>query len=151
MRLIIGGSPPEMKIHLHSVMFVALLCAVSQAADGKRVEPQREHPYLLGSRAELQALASQRRTEYQRMARVARDPKADSYSRIISAGLVAAIENDRALAKEVQQLAMKLVNGPIRSGHVTFGYDLALCGFAYDLCSEAWTDTDRASLFTYID
>lgn len=111
----------------------------------------REHPRLLGSRAELQALARQRAGDYQRMVRVARDEKADDYSWIRSASLVAALENDAALAQKVQQRAMKYVNGPIRAGHVPFATDLALCGIAYDLCHEAWPEPDRLKFHEYLN
>ena len=120
------------------------------AADRQHPVP-REHPYLLGSREGLRALARERAADYQRMARVARDPKADANSRIISASLVAAIEGDQALAKTVQQMAMKFVNGPIRAGHVPFANDLALCGLAYDLCYDAWPEADRRKFHEYLN
>jgi len=134
------------------ILSAFLVCAGACLASEPGAHPiPRLHPYLLGSRNELRTLAAQRATEYQRVVRVAHDANADAYSRIMSAGLVAAISGDRALAEAVHQLAMKYVNGPIRVGHVTFGYDLALCGFAYDLCSEAWPEEDRKKLFEYIN
>jgi hypothetical protein len=111
----------------------------------------REHPYLLGSREELRALARERAGDYQRMLRVVRDEKADDYSWMMSASLAAAIEGDTALAKRVQQRAMKFVNGPIRAGHVPFATDLALCGLAYDLCHEAWPEADRSRFNEYLN
>lgn len=137
----------------HPVVAFALFALLFPTLNsfGARSQVPREHPYLLGSRAELQALAKARPAEYQRMARVAHDTGADTYSRILSAGLVSAIEGDHVLASEVHRLAMEMVNGPIRAGHVTFGYDLALCGFAYDLCHEAWPAADRLKLHEYIN
>ncbi len=85
------------------------------------------------------------------MADIARGSNVDDYAFIISAGLVAAIEGDQALAQKVQQRAMQFVNAPIRQGHVTFATDLALCGLAYDLCHAAWPEADRAKLFKYIN
>jgi hypothetical protein len=111
----------------------------------------RDHPRLFGSRSELEALARQRTAEYQRVRNVARDEQADDYAWIISAALVSAIEADSALAKRVQQRAMKLVTGPIRVGHVPFGTDLALCGIAFDLCAESWPEADRLRLCEYVN
>ncbi|MEK7676486.1 MAG: hypothetical protein AAB676_11710 [Verrucomicrobiota bacterium] len=121
------------------------------SSERQRHPVPREHPRLLGSREELHALARQRPAEYQRMAAVAREGKADDYSGIISMALVAAIEGDRDLAQKVQQMAMQYVNGPIRSGHVPFAIDLALCGLAYDLCHEAWSAADRRKFHDYLN
>lgn len=130
---------------------LALLWGMPISAETPRHPVPREHPYLLGSRDELRMLARQRPAEYQRVVRIARDEKADIYSWIISAGLVAAIEGDHALAKKVQQRAMQYVSGPIRSGHVPFATDLALCGLAYDLCHDAWTEADRRKFHDYLN
>ncbi|HYG35292.1 MAG TPA: heparinase II/III family protein, partial [Clostridia bacterium] len=111
----------------------------------------REHARLFGSRDGLRALARQRATKYERVKRVAADEQVDDYAWIISAAIVAAIDGNLDLAKKVQQRAMKMVDGPIRVGHVTFGTDLALCGMAYDLCSEAWTESDCRKLCAYIN
>ena len=111
----------------------------------------REHPRLFGSRSELAALVRQRSVEYQRVRSVTRDEKADDYAWIISAALASAIEQDASLALKVQQRAMKLVTGPIRVGHVPFGTDLALCGIAFDLCPEAWSEADRVKLCDYVN
>jgi hypothetical protein len=129
----------------------ALLGASGWAGEIQRHPVPREHPRLLGTRTELQDLARQRAADYQRTARVARDEKADHYSRIMSGALVAAVEGDRALARQVQQLAMTYVNGPVRAGHVTFATDLALCGMAYDLCHEAWSEADRRKFHDYFN
>lgn len=90
----------------------------------------QEHPYLLGSRAELQQLAWQRSADYQRMRSVARAVKGDDYAVMISQALVAAIEEDAVPARQVQRRAMKFVHGPVRKGHTPFAVDLALCGLA---------------------
>jgi hypothetical protein len=111
----------------------------------------KAHPRLLGSRAELQQLAKQKATEYQRVMRVARDASADDWSRMVALGLVAAIEQDHALARAAQQIAMKYVGGPIRKGHVPFATDLAICAMAYDLCHEAWTAEDRQRFHIYVN
>ncbi len=147
---------------IHLVLLVSLAVVLAGDApafaqstpagwDARRHPVVREHPRLLGSLAELRVLARQRAPEYQRMKRVALDEQADSYARIISAALVAAIEGDHALAEQVHQLAMKYVNGPIRQGHVPFATDLALCGIAYDLCYDAWPEADRQKFHEYLN
>jgi hypothetical protein len=110
-----------------------------------------EHPRLLGSRAELQALAKQRSAEYQRVVSVARQPGTDDHAAIISQALVAAIEGNGDLRRQAKQRALRLVDGPIRAGHVTFGHDLALSALAYDLCFEWWTDAERERFHTYFN
>ncbi len=141
---------------------LTLASAVMRATDAITSAPQgfnaserhavsREHPRLLGSREELQAMARSRAAEFDRVKRVAGNASTDDYAWIISAGLVAAIERDQALAAKVQQRAMKMVNGPIRVGHTPFGTDLALCSLAFDLCSQAWSDEDRSKLCQYIN
>lgn len=110
-----------------------------------------EHPRLLGSRAELQALARQRPAEYQRVVAVARQAGTDDHAAILSQSLVAAIERDGDLGRQAKQRALKLVDGPIRAGHVTFGHDLALSALAYDLCFEWWTDAERERFHTYVN
>lgn len=110
-----------------------------------------EHPRLLGSRAELQALATQRPAEYQRMVAVARQAGTDDHAAIISQSLVAAIEGNADLGRQAKQRALKMVDGPIRLGHVTFGHDLALCALAYDLCFEWWTDAERERFHSYFN
>ena len=110
-----------------------------------------EHPRLLGSRAELQALARQRPAEYRRVVAVARQAGTDDHAAILSQSLVAAIERDGDLGRQAKQRALRLVDGPIRAGHVTFGHDLALSALAYDLCFEWWTDAERERFHTYVN
>jgi len=110
-----------------------------------------EHPRLLGSRAELRALAQGRAEAYQRVCRVARELDADDHSKMISMALVCAIEDDAALGKTAVAMAMKYVDGPIRKGHVPFGSDLALCAIVYDLCYAHWTDKQRERFHAYVN
>ncbi len=111
----------------------------------------REHPRLSGSREYLQRLAGERKGDWERVVRVARGGDADDHSKIISSALVCAVEQDGQLGREVVERAMKYVRGPIRSGHVTFGSDLALCAIAYDLCYEHWTADERAAFHDYMN
>jgi lysophospholipase L1-like esterase len=121
------------------------------AAEIKRHPATKEHPRLLGTRAELQQLAKARAADYKRVEDVARRQQAGDHEKIISLALVSAIENDAALGKQAVALAMNYVNGPIKKGHVTFGHDLALCAIAFDLCHDSWTDDERAKLITYMN
>jgi hypothetical protein len=109
------------------------------------------HPRLLGSRAELQALAEARPQEFQRVLNVAKSRSGEDYPRGISLALAAAITGNAEFAREAHRIAMKYVNGPIRQGHVPFGHDLALCGLIYDLCHEAWPEEDRAKFHDYLN
>jgi len=109
------------------------------------------HPRLLGSRAELQALARERAAEYQRVVSVARQPGSDDHAAILSLSLVAAIEGDAEMGRRAKARALKFVDGPIRQGHVTFGHDLALSALAYDLCFEWWIDAERERFHSYVN
>src|SRR5687767_5577339 len=129
--------------------FIALFVSAVHAAE--RPDVPAEHPRLLGSRAELQALAKSRPEEFARVVAVAGDESAPEYARGVSLALVAAINRDAKAGREAQRIAMKLVNGPVRKGHVTFGTDLALCGIIYDLCHESWPDADRAGFHDYFN
>lgn len=122
------------------------------SADAQTRHPvPREHPRLLGSRAELQQLSRQRPEAYRRVVQVARQAQADDHSKVISLGLVAAIEGDQELARQAKQVAMKYIHGPIRRGHVPFGHDLAVCAFAYDLGYPVWSEGERASFHGYVN
>ncbi len=135
-----------------SALIVSLVCLVfiEHPALARHPVPH-EHPRLLGSREELKELARQRRPEYQRVVAVARGNADDDHSKVMSLGLVAAIDSDRDAAEKAKSIAMKYVNGPIRQGHVTFAHDLALCALAYDLGSEAWTKDDVRRLVEYVN
>lgn len=111
----------------------------------------REHPRLLGSRTELQALARERPAAYARMKQVAQKDSGDPWALTLSQALVAAIEPDATLAGKVRGRAMAIVDGPIRRGHVPFATDLALCALAFDLCHEAWSAADQARFHEYVN
>ncbi|MBI5689894.1 MAG: heparinase II/III family protein [Verrucomicrobia bacterium] len=110
-----------------------------------------EHPRLLGTRAELQTLARERAEDYRRVAAVARQPRVEALAAVVSQALVAAIEGDRALARQAIERVLPLIDGPIRAGHATFGHDLAQCALAYDLCFDAWTEAERARFHVYFN
>ncbi|HRY47624.1 MAG TPA: hypothetical protein P5186_06220 [Candidatus Paceibacterota bacterium] len=68
------------------------LVGVASVADRHPV-PQ-DHPRLLGTRSDLQALAKERGVEYQRMVVVARQTDAGDAAVVISQALVSAIERE---------------------------------------------------------
>ena len=111
----------------------------------------QEHPRLLGSRQRLQELAQQRADAYARVVRVARQEEADEHAKMVSMALVSAIERDEKLGRAAIEMAMKMVEGPIRQGHVTFGYDLAHCAIVYDSCHEYWTAAERGKFHEYMN
>ncbi len=127
-----------------AVWFVTNACAQPHAVPAA-------HPRLLGSRADLQALAQSRPDAYRRMATVARGAQADDWSKAVSLSLVAAIEGDATLARQAVDLALKVVRGPIRAGHVTFAHDLALCAMVYDHCHDAWQPAAREEIHRYVN
>jgi len=135
---------------MHRVV-VLLVCVLGAGDVFAELTVPQEHPRLLGTRAELQELARQRPQEFARVQAVARDEGADSWSRGVSLALVGAIEGDKEAQRTAHGIAMKLVTGPIRQGHVTFGTDLALSGLIYDLCHEAWSDEDKPRFHDYFN
>ncbi len=110
-----------------------------------------EHPRLLGSLERLQRLAAEHPEAYQRVVKVAREMNADDHAKMISLAIVCAVESDERLGKLAVQMAMTYINGPIRSGHVTFGHDLARCAIVYDLCYEYWSEDQRVRFHEYMN
>ncbi len=132
----------------HLAMVVVLVCAA--AAYARQAVP-REHPRLLGSLADLKKLQAERPDAYRRMAAVARSGEAGDYTVAISMGIVAAVEDDAELGRKAIAMAMKVVDAPIRTGHVTFGHDLAMTGFVFDLCWPWWTNAQRLRFIEYMN
>ena len=125
--------------------------AMSAEVPRQRRPVPKEHPRLLGPRERLQRLARERPDAYQRMVRVARQAKADVHSKIISMALVSTIEQDRPLGRQAVDMALKIVDGPIKKGHVQFGNDLAHCSIVYDLCHECWATEERSRFHNYVN
>ncbi len=138
---------------MNNLTLIVLGAALLQAAASEpaRHPVPREHPRLLGSRAELQALARERTAEYARMTNVARRETGADPAVTLSMALVSAIEKDADLGRRACERALKLVDGPIRKGHVTFGYDLALCALVYDLCFDHWSAAERDRFHSYFN
>ncbi|MDA1192220.1 MAG: hypothetical protein O3A46_11135, partial [Candidatus Poribacteria bacterium] len=133
------------------VAVVVFIGSVVMSNVGLAETVSREHPRLLGSRDDLKRLADERPNDYARMVDVARNQRADDWAKMISMGLVAAIDEDETLGRAAVEMAMRTVNGPIRRGHVTFGHDLARCAFIYDLCHAYWTEDERAAFHRYMN
>jgi hypothetical protein len=106
---------------------------------------------LLGSRERLKKLAAERADAYKRVVDVARGSESDTHSKVVSLSLAAAIEEDPRLAREAVERVLKLVDGPVKKGHVPFGHDLAICALAYDLCHAAWTGAERLRFHEYMN
>ncbi len=140
------------------LLLLAALCQLAVLTPALRSQEQtdrhpvpQEHPRLFGTRERLQGLALERPEAYARMKAVTGNPDATDHELMFSLALVTAIERDSTLGRRAVELAMTYVNGPIRSGHVTFGYDLARCAVVYDLCWEYWTAEERAKFHTYVN
>ncbi len=113
----------------------------------------REHPRLLGSLERLQRLAVERPEAYARMSRVAREvADADEHSRLISLALVAAIEDDSTLGRQAIGIVFeKYIDKEVRSGHVTFGHDLAHAAIVFDHCFKWWNEEEKQAFYNYMD
>ena len=131
-------------------VWFSISCATTLPAMERRTV-SHEHPRLFGNRAELQKLATQRPQEYQRMKTVAMNPKSGDYPRMMSISLVNAIEPDARLAREAVDLAMKIVNAPIVTGHAPFGTVLTQCAVVFDYCYDQWTPEERAKYIDYFN
>ncbi len=136
-------------------MVTCCLCLIGIAAPGLALGAThpvpKEHPRLLGSKAELQKLAQERRRRINVSSPWPDSPGGDDYSKMISMALVCAIDDDKSLGQAAVERAMKYVNGPIRKGHTTFGTDLALCAIVYDLCYDCWTAEQRHNCIEYMN
>ncbi len=134
------------------LLLAAVSLGSSLAAQGEdRHAVPREHPRLFGSRERLVRLAEERPEAYRRVVAVARGGEADDHTKVVSLSLVAAIEEDEALAREAKAVVMRYVDGPIRVGHTPFAADLALAAIAYDHGHAVWSDGERQRLVEYIN
>ena len=136
-----------------ATVLVAVLCgwAAPAAAVENRRAVTREHPRLFGSREELRALARERPDAYRRMLGVALEREGADQEQMISSALVYAVSGVEEIGRQAVQLAQKYVNGPIRTGHQTFGRDLARCAIVYDLCWPLWTAEQRKAFHDYLN
>ncbi len=126
--------------------------------DEKRHAISREHPRIMGSRAELQALAKARPEAYRRMAEVARAtvlpelPGPAAIGKLIAMGFTAAVEQDYRLARQAVDLVLQnYVRQPIRTGHIPFGSDVGYSALIYDLCHESWLPYERNEFHAFMN
>ena len=117
---------------------------------GRACRPARASAFA-GIAARLQQLAAQQPQVYERVAQVARVEEADEHAKIVSLSLVAAIEQDSALGRQAVDMALRTIRGPIKTGHDTFGHDLARCAIAYDLCHDCWTEEERTAFHDFLN
>ncbi len=132
------------------ILFPLLACSGGGLTGGPHPVP-REHPRLLGSARELQGLARLHAEDYGRMRRVVlENMPAGDHEMMTSAGLLYAIEQNDSAGRKALDLAMKIIEAPVRSGHVTFGHDMANCALVYDLCYPLWSQEQKDKFYKYI-
>ena len=126
--------------------------------DGNKHPVSPQHPRILGTRAELQAMAVARPEAYRRMADVARAatlpeyPGPASIGKLIAMGLTAAVEQDYRLSRQAVDTALQTyIRQPIRTGHSPFGSDVGYCGLIYDLCHESWMPYERTEFHAFMN
>ncbi len=129
----------------------ALPAAAPAAGEPAAYPVPREHPYLLGPRDSLVALARRRPLEFARVSQVSFELEGGDHERMLSQGLVHAVTGDDWAGRAPVEAALKYIRAPIRTGHETFGADLARCALAYDLCWEHWTVAERAEFHDYFN
>ncbi len=134
-----------MRIGCVAVGVLSVGCIAGAAAVPK------EHPRLFGSREELRELARRKPDVYRRVMGVALEREGGDHEQMISSALVYAISGDEGIGRQALESAMNYVNGPIRTGHVRFGHDLALGAIVYDLCWPLWTEEQRRRFHDYMN
>ena len=117
-----------------------------------------EHPRILGTRDDLQALARARPEAYRRMSGVARAtvlpeyPGPSSIGKLIAMGFTSAVDQDYRLARQAVDAALQTyIRQPIKTGHSPFGSDVGYCGLIYDLCHESWLPYERAEFHAFMN
>ncbi|HSB17426.1 MAG TPA: hypothetical protein VLE22_23455 [Bryobacteraceae bacterium] len=124
--------------------------ALPACAENRHAVPG-EHPRLFGSKNELRDLAKRKPGAYQRVLGVALEREGGNHEQMISSALVYAISGDEGIGRQALELTQKYVDGPIRTGHETFGRDLARCAIVYDLCWPLWTPEQRNRFHSYMN
>ncbi len=133
------------------VLAVCFVWMAPPACAESRHAVPREHPRLFGSKNELRDLAKRKPGTYQRVLGVALEREGGDHEQMISSALVYAVSGDEAIGRQAVELAQKYVDGPIRTGHETFGRDLARCAIVYDLCWPLWTPEQRTRFHGYMN
>jgi len=109
------------------------------------------HPRLFGPADYLGELAVAKPLDFQRVTEVAIELEGNDHERMISQALVYAVRGDRWCAETAIKAAMTYIEGPVRTGHETFGSDLARCALVYDLCFDLWTTEQRRNFHDYFN
>ncbi len=131
------------------ILGLALLAAGSLYAQRRPVP--REHPRLFGSLDHLRELARERHEAFVRMDETSLESQGGNQEFMFSAALASAVTGDKWQARSAVERALKLIRGPIRVGHETFGIDLANCAVVFDHCRAAWTDSEAAEFIDYMN
>jgi len=69
----------------------------------------------------------------------------------MSSALVYAVSGDADIGRYAVEIALRVAARGIRTGHETFGCDLALGAVAYDLCHPLWNDAERVVFHDYVN
>jgi hypothetical protein len=139
-------------LSLLTLFFLISLTGLISAASVLARHPiPAEHPRLLGSAERLKELAGEKPDVFTRVVQVALEQEGGDHEKMISMALVYAIKDYPWCGEAAVELAMKYINGPIRTGHVTFGSDLARCAIVYDLCYPCWTSEQREKFHHYMN
>lgn len=114
-----------------------------------------ERPRLLGSREYLCNLAKQRPLAYQKMVDYARQDLAEQtyelQAKMYGRAIAYVVEGDKVEGRSAVDLVLKhFIDQAVRTGHVTFGHDLAKCAIVYDLCHDLWTPAERERFRHYV-
>src|ERR1017187_4183912 len=118
--------------------------AGSSKFDAGRHAISKDRPRLFGSREQMRKLAQERPEAYKRMVDYARrDLVEEGYelqAKMLGLAYAYVLEGNKTEGRLVVDLVLKhFIDKEIKSGHVTFGYDMAKCAIGYDLCHDLWT------------
>lgn len=137
--------------HLAAVFLILSAISTHPGFAAERRAVPREHPRLFGSAERLRALARSKPETYRRVLGVALEREGSDHQQMISSALVYAVSGDAGIGRQALNLAMKYIDGAIRTGHVTFGHDLAQCAIVYDLCWPLWSTEQRRRFHEYMN
>ncbi|HLA41301.1 MAG TPA: hypothetical protein VJ417_14970 [Candidatus Glassbacteria bacterium] len=133
----------DLRYLISFILACGLLALRPSAALADRHPVPREHPWLLGTPAELKELARQRESDWIRVVEVVTQREGGDHERMIGMSLMYVIDGDESYGRQAVEVALRYVNGPIKQGHIRFGDDLANCAIVYDLCYPLWTPEER--------
>jgi Heparinase II/III-like protein len=123
------------------------ICSI-QALQARHPVP-RQHPMLLGTAQQLKEKARQRESDWVRVKEVVQQRQGGPQERMIGMSLMYVIDGNEARGQQAVELALRVINRPIRVGHTRFGGDLARCAIVFDLCYPLWKTEDRKKYIEY--